>query len=98
MQMSGQLLRATLGVLHRLDQNGDRFGSRRQRDWGQGSVPNGLLPDGNGRVGGEIDVVPLIFFALQVRMLMELPEKGTGGQAQALAQFGGGEPGGRLAD
>jgi hypothetical protein len=31
-------------------------------------------------------------------MLMELPEKGTGVQAQALAHLGGGEPAGGLVD
>ena len=40
----------------------------------------------------------LMFLALQVRMLMELPEKGTGVQAQVLAQLGGGQSAGRLAD
>ena len=98
MQMSGPLLRAALGVLHRLDQHGDRFLRRRQRDGGQGSDPEGLLAGGHGRVGGEIDVVTWIFFALQIRMLMELPEKGTGVQAQALAQLGCSEPAGGLAD
>jgi hypothetical protein len=38
--------------------------------------------------------VTLIFFALQVRMSMELPEKRTGVQAQALAQLGCGQPAG----
>jgi len=97
MQMSGQLLWATLGMLHRLDQHGNRFLRRRQRDWGKGSAPDGFLAGGHGRVGGEIDVETLMFFALQVRMLMELPEKRTGVQAQAVAQFGCGKPAGGLA-
>src|SRR5208283_4301887 len=57
-----------------------------------------LLAGGHRRVGGEIDVVSLIFLALQIWMLMELPEKGTGVQAQALAQLGRGEPAGGLVD
>jgi hypothetical protein len=53
---------------------------------------------GYGRVGGEIDVAALVSFALQAGMLMELPEEGTRVHAQALAQFGGGEAAGGLAD
>ena len=98
MQMTGQLLRAALGILHRLDQNGNRFLSRRQRDGSKGGASDALLAGGQRRVGGEIDVVTLVFFALQGRMFVELPEKGTGVQAQALAQLGGGEPAGGLAD
>ena len=98
MQISGQLRRAALRVLDGLDQHGDGFLRRGQRDCGQGGTTDGLLTGGQGRVSGEIDVVPLIFFALQGGMLMELPKEGTRIQVQMLAQLGGGEPAGRLED
>ena len=98
MQRGGELLRTALGVLDGLDQHGDRFFSRRQGDAGYGRIPERLLAVRYGRIGGEIDVAALVSFALQAGMLMELPKKGTRGQAQALAQFGGGEAAGGLAD
>jgi hypothetical protein len=96
MQIGGQPLWAAVRVLDGLDEHGDGFLSRRQRDCGQGRAPDGLLAGSQGRIRGEIDVEPLIFFALQGGMLMELPEEGTRIQTQVLAQLGGGESAGRL--
>ena len=95
MQIGGQPLRAVVRVLDGLDEHGDGFLSRRQRDCGQGRAPDSLLAGRQGRVRSEIDVEPLIFFALQSGMLMELPEEGTRIQTQVVAQLGGGEPAGR---
>jgi hypothetical protein len=96
LQMRGQLLRATLRMLDRLDQNGDGFGRRRQP--GGGGTAQSYLAGGNGRVAGQIEVMALMFLSLQIGMLMELPEKGARVQTQALAQLGGGESAGGLAN
>ena len=53
-QRGGQLLRAALGVLDGLDQDGDRCLRRRQEDGSHGRIPERLLTLGYGRVGGEI--------------------------------------------
>ena len=98
MQMMGQLFGAALGMLDGLDQNGDGFGRRRQPDRGGDIVAQSLLAGGNGRVSGQIEVVAMMFLALQIRMLMELPKKGTRVQPQVLAQLGGGESAGGLAN
>ena len=64
MQMSCQLLRATIGMLDHLYQNGDGFGSRRQPYRGGGNTAQSLLTGCNSRVGSQIEVVALKFLAL----------------------------------
>ena len=87
---------AVIGMLDRQDQKGDGFGGRGQRRLRQSGAPGGLLAGRQGGLGGEIDKVALVFFALEGRMVMEWPEKRAGVQMQGLAQLSGGETGGGL--
>ena len=69
---------------------------RGQRCLRLSGIAGRLLGGRHGGVGGEIHEMALVFFALEVRMLVELPEKGARVQVQALAQLSGGEAGGGL--
>jgi len=59
LKRGGQLLRAALGMLDGLDQDGNRFFGRRQGDGSLGRTADGPLALGHGGVGGEIHVAAL---------------------------------------
>ena len=98
-QPLAQAFGAGRGVFDRGDQDGDGFHRGRQ---GHGplrrSGPLGHLRLRPLGIGGQIDKVALVFLALEIGMLVKVPEEGAGIQPQALPQFGSGQSCGRLLD
>jgi hypothetical protein len=86
-------------VFDRFDQQGDRFPRGRQgRGRARRRGPLGHLRPRLLGIGGQIDKVSLVLAALEAGVGVKMPEEGTGIQAQAPPQFGGGQSGRRLLD